>query len=64
MDTANILNQYEFFENTNPNKQKCSSIKIDGMNISGLRTNGAVEKAKNAYIGRINKNKAKGRGSF
>ncbi len=64
MDTAQILNQFEFFENTNHEKQKGSSIKIDGININGLRINGAVEKAKNAYIGRINKNKAKGRKSF
>lgn len=64
MNTAKILNQFEFFENTYPDKQKGSFIKIDGININGLRINGAVENAKNAYIGRINKNNAKCRKSF
>lgn len=64
VDSAQILNHFEFFENTNPYEQKSSPIKIDGININCMRKNGAVEKAKNAYIGRINKYRAKGRKSF
>ncbi|XP_037045929.1 uncharacterized protein LOC119081278 isoform X1 [Bradysia coprophila] len=57
MEKPDISNQCKFFENCNPEKQKGYAIKIDGINIGALKMDGTVEKARNAYIGRIKKNK-------
>lgn len=57
MEKPDISNQFKFFENCNPEKRKEYAIKIDGINIGALKMDGTVEKARNAYIGRIKKGK-------
>lgn len=54
---GDISNQWNFFENCIPEKKKGFSIKIDGINIGHLKMGGTVQKAKNAYIGRLKKSK-------
>lgn len=63
MEKPDISNQCKFFENVNPEKQNGYAIKIDGINIGGVKMGGSVEKAKNAYIGRVTRAKTPERGN-
>lgn len=68
MEKADISNQYEFFENYNPDDHKLvkqansayddenaahQDIKIDGIRIDSLKIDGLVDKAKSSYIDQV-----------